>query len=672
MSLRIGRLGVDVEQTNVAGLVGGGNNLVISGLVSDGGFGAAVLREQFTNLKENPYELFYPVVYDEHPWINGYYTVTDCSVTMSTGGSLAIGWFPFTVSLTRLSTSAVPLVEARTLGTLRGNFVGVTQAMAWLAMPDLASGFDSRMAIPATLTVEPRLVSEGKIRVYRTPDGDPLTDPGLIDAFSTYMVPPENWYDGAARIRTGLLERISTTTFEHTGDVQTYTVPAGIDKLIVDVMGAQGGGRWGARGGRIVCDLDVTAGEVLQVNVGGQGSPLRTGGWNGGGDGGTATPRHHGSGGGGASDIRQGGIALANRVVVAGGGGGSGGANPSPVGRIYSGYPAGRGGGVHGEPGETTLGGRQGTATAGGDPGTPYPTRNSGTAGSLGVGGVGANAPTPDSYAGGGAGGGLFGGGGGSEDVFFGAGGSGAGGSGLSTGLNQITKNGTRAGNGRITITPVASQPNIRRYTVIGDQAPNAPLGWELSNGMVRLMPVYVSGAVQFDTEVWDGGRWVSSTRWAIGDNVGITFNAQATAAVILLNTPEECIIQVTYEWTDRSGVAVATFSLRRGAPVVSIKIVGASRHWAVRQTGSSPGTTATGKITQTTADGGGHKWVIYSPYVVTDHLGPGTPGYALTSLGTALVVAVGFVPAWITSSEDALLRQWFAAMTESVKAVIR
>lgn len=116
----------------------------------------------------------------------------------------------------------------------------------------------------------------------------------------------------------------------YTGTVQTWTVPAGVSKISIDVQGAQGGstgslGGNGGLGGRVQTNLSVTSGSVMYFYVGGQGNnTVNSAGWNGGGNGYYGVS-FHGGGGGGASDVRTGGTAITNRVIVAGGGGGASG-----------------------------------------------------------------------------------------------------------------------------------------------------------------------------------------------------------------------------------------------------------------------------------------------------------------------------------------------------------
>ena len=235
-------------------------------------------------------------------------------------------------------------------------------------------------------------------------------------------------------------------TFSYTGSSQTFTVPAGVNNVTADVQGASGGtynitAGVGGPGGRVTANLSVTPGQILFLNIGGQGtwsssSPYGAG-WNGGGSGGYSS--YYGGGGGGASDIRIGGTGLSNRVIVAAGGGGGCG-NTS----YYNGN-GGIGGDQTGGYGLwfgcflSSYCGMGGSQTLGG-----MGASSGGASGTLGIGG---NAYA--SYGGGGGGGGYYGGGGGYEE------GGGGGGSNYysSTGTsNVVTYQGTISGNGQIVI----------------------------------------------------------------------------------------------------------------------------------------------------------------------------------------------------------------------------
>jgi len=161
-----------------------------------------------------------------------------------------------------------------------------------------------------------------------------------------------------------------TTTFNYTGAVQTYTVPQGCTKLIVDCIGAAGKNTNYGKGGRVQCKLTVTTGQLLRLYVGGQNK------WNGG-------SNYENMYGGDASDIRLNGTALNNRIIVAGGGGC--GANTMGNG--------GAGGGLIGGDGTSMYaghyGGYGGTQTAGGAGGNGAGGVSPGIAGSFGTGSYG-------------------------------------------------------------------------------------------------------------------------------------------------------------------------------------------------------------------------------------------------------------------------------------------
>ena len=278
--------------------------------------------------------------------------------------------------------------------------------------------------------------------------GSPYTTPSLAAGTTIYAV--------QANMNQG------SQTFNFTGAQQTWTVPAGVTSINVDVQGAQGGqtsyGTAGL-GGRTQATIPVSPGATIIVNVGGQGN-YSTGGWNGGG-----TPYGCGcvGGGGGASDIRIGGNALANRAIVAGGGGGAG---------YYWNWNndhGGNGGGLTGEAGKTnnnynaTYCGQGGTQAAGGAGASGFGA----PAGTLGTGGGSA-------YYAGSGGGGYYGGGSG----YYGGGGGG----GSSFTNNQSTSvtntQGFKTGNGIVTISwnsvGCASQPVAVPITINALGAPSA------------------------------------------------------------------------------------------------------------------------------------------------------------------------------------------------------
>lgn len=266
------------------------------------------------------------------------------------------------------------------------------------------------------------------------------------------------------------------TTFDYTGGMQTYTVPADITLIQIDVYGAQAQVETdedydqsiGGLGGFATGALVVTPGEVLNIYVGGTGTE-DIAGYNGGALGGLGTPSTGDGGragsGGGASDVRQSGTDLIDRVIVAGGGGGGGrdyiNGSCIPCG---TGGNGGAGGALTGTDGDDPFydiglypnvgsGGKGGTAIEGGA-GGDGPEGPDGNPGTLGLGGAGIDGT--QSVASGGGGGGYYGGGSGAG-ANFGSGVAGGGGAGGSSYLGALTEastsGGVQEGNGQIVIT---------------------------------------------------------------------------------------------------------------------------------------------------------------------------------------------------------------------------
>lgn len=296
------------------------------------------------------------------------------------------------------------------------------------------------------------------------------------------------------RTPSGVGSLASTTeTFNYTGSVQTWTVPAGVTSVAVVVRGAQGGSATydtgsrtgtfgaGANGGSITATLNVTPGAILNINVGQKGGTATdaaagAGGYNGGGASGVVSvglyPRRYTGGGGGASDIRIGGTSLSNRVVVAGGGGGLG----IGLGSGGTGGQTGGNGGSNTSPG--AFGGNGATGIAGGTGGDgatgaadPCVVPGSdGSDGLLGIGGAGGGGNGGDAAVnhpagGGGGGGGYYGGGGGGgacpKNLATGGGGGGSSYADPVLASSVSYTSGNRPGDGVVTITWTDPAPAI-------------------------------------------------------------------------------------------------------------------------------------------------------------------------------------------------------------------
>ena len=275
-----------------------------------------------------------------------------------------------------------------------------------------------------------------------------------------------------------------STIFNYTGGMQSFTVPAGVTTVTMDVRGAQGGGGIGinlagGRGAQMIGTFAVTPGEVFDILVGGQGGT------------GTASydPQGNENGGGGGSFVVK-NIGTIPYIIAGGGGGGPSTSYGTSCSRISSDadgttstsgvtptYCSGSGTGGSGGYGGSTTGYMNGGAgggfySNGGNGGSHCATAYGGT-----------------SYLGGGAGGtgnrcygstnnGGFGGGGGGQLGGPGAGGGysgggtsanwssystyGGGGGSYNSGTSQSNTSGVQTGNGQIIIKwPVVSSSPV-------------------------------------------------------------------------------------------------------------------------------------------------------------------------------------------------------------------
>lgn len=265
-------------------------------------------------------------------------------------------------------------------------------------------------------------------------------------------------------------------TFGYTGAETTFTVPT-TGTYTVIAEGAQGGAGHqyfhptplfpGGLGAEIGGDFFLSAGDVIEIDVGGQGTT---------GPGGNASGGV--GGGGGGSFVYD----LTNhmKLVIAGGGGGayrsaggpgltgtSGGNGTTDTGGAGTGGVGGSGGGIGA--GKFNGGGGGGfnsagaSSSGGGVGGGAFPSLAGGAGANLfnlccyGSGGFGGGGGAGDSA---GGGGGFSGGGAG--------GGSAGGGGSYDSGMNQILVAGFQSGNGQVTITEDFTVPEPASVGLFG------------------------------------------------------------------------------------------------------------------------------------------------------------------------------------------------------------
>lgn len=253
----------------------------------------------------------------------------------------------------------------------------------------------------------------------------------------------------------------TSQTFEARFSQDYFVVPSGVTQLTVD-MGA-GSDHWGAisgvpngLGGRVVVDITVTPGEMLEVLVGTRGDyNSGTGGWPDGGAGGGQVSVANASGGGGSTSIRAG----VNGPTIAIAGGGGGGTNFTIGGA--GGFPWGQDA-QNGYTGLGVMDGKGATQSAGGVGGCLYDgTCPAYTNGSLHQGG--------ESPYGGGGGGGYYGGG--------------AGGGGFDQNNDIYSPSG---GGGSSWVDPTRVASGTQPYYQPGF-FPSNPAHWRNGNGYITL-----------------------------------------------------------------------------------------------------------------------------------------------------------------------------------------
>jgi hypothetical protein len=251
----------------------------------------------------------------------------------------------------------------------------------------------------------------------------------LISSHQIYIADETTTLQRLSTYNTLTIEQAGATAqvFYYTGVNQSYTVPAGIYSIYVQMSGAGGGpgsaGGTGGKGGITYGYLAVTPGQVLTILIGQGGSTSIGGTTVGGGGNGSTANSYTGGQGGGRTAIIISGV----DYVVAGGGGGAGSSSGSPA-------NGGDGGGLTGGTG----------VNAGGTAGTGGTQTTGGTGFNAGTSGVGGNG-NGNQTGGGGGGGGYYGGGGASGGNAASKAAAGGGGSGF---IGNLTSGTTIQGGG--------------------------------------------------------------------------------------------------------------------------------------------------------------------------------------------------------------------------------
>ena len=219
-----------------------------------------------------------------------------------------------------------------------------------------------------------------------------------------------------------------------------------------------------------------------------------------------------------------------------------------------------------------------------------------------------------------------------------------------------------------------ASSLLVDGHLVVGSQVPNRPVGWQLSNGIIRLTATPGEWNSTL-LERWDPSGWVTLGPIQFGTygTPGWGLLPQADALTVLRNSPECVTIRLTYDATStvvtgRFAVTV-DISLRRGSFVAEVALAsrGAYRWRVVTPVASA------GVVTAAFAQADPTGAVAISGN--TELIGGSNPhSYALLAPGGQwLVCGVGWVgPVVDTASVTLASRRYAAAQSERILAVAR
>ena len=388
--------------------------------------------------------------------------------------------------------------------------------------------------------------------------------------------------------------------FTATGSIQTYTVlTTGIYEI--DSVGASGGSANGSHpggnGASVAGDVYLSAGTILQLVVGQQGSSASVAAGGGGGtfvyytSGGMSTLLEAAGGGGGAGLVLSGQAGSSQTSGVSGIGNAAGAGGSSGSGGSGATYYGGGGGG-----GWLTAGGNNGYHGAGtyyGGYGGGSLSQNflggsggGGVAGSGGYGGGSAGWSTSDgSESGGGAGGGYSGGGGGGY-----AGGSGGGGGSylVSSATNQLITSGANIGNGMVNIALVTAitPPSVTSINLV-----EAPVNHASTLHYTVTFNEAVTGVDMSDFTVVGTGTAVAYPGTPVSTDGGITWTVPITqvsgdgALQLNLNSIGTGITDVATSTAITGGYSNGqTYTVQHTPPVVTSVTVPNDAHYATGQ----------------------------------------------------------------------------------------
>lgn len=485
------------------------------------------------------------------------------SATLDAGGAQTYVWNPGGLIGTPVLVTPAVTTTYTVTGTVAGGCTGsqiVTVTVNPIpAVPNPVTATPNNICQGATSQLNATAAVNDIMYWYTVPIGGVAIGNSLsgVNFPVTPAVTTTYYVENGGQVGPG-----GTQTFNYTGAVQNFTVPAGVTTLTIDARGAQGGTFGPALGGlgaKMVGDVTVVPGQVLSVWVGQQGIASQNAGGGGGGSGVTngATPLVIAGGGGGGCSVN---LEAGKPGLITTSGGNSSGAGGVGGNGGEKGYVSGDCGWAGGGGGFLTDGyGGPSGGDGGALPGTLSGPASGKSCLNLGLGGVGGCcgfSPLGSggwgcggggrAEYGGGGGGGYSGGGGGQYVAIVGSKGGGGGGS-YNTGINQNNTPGAQAGNGQVIITwsGAGGCPSARvPVTVTVNPAPTVTATATPASICVGGSSVLTaSGANSY---VWNPGGLIGSptvspavtTTYTVTGTNGNGCTATATVTVTVNNVP--------------------------------------------------------------------------------------------------------------------------------------
>lgn len=198
-----------------------------------------------------------------------------------------------------------------------------------------------------------------------------------------------------------------------------------------------------------------------------------------------------------------------------------------------------------------------------------------------------------------------------------------------------------------------------------------AATGWELSNGLVKVVPANVGiGNSDLAVSAYTGGAWQAKT-WTLrlnGNHLGAP-----RSVTLLRNQLEQVVVRVLYAST-APGRTTLDITLRRGSRFAELYVrTAVSGTLAFRLAVAEAGTAGTGYVRATANDAAGNQYVVGSAQAFTNDLVNGGLSKAATITLDAFVGVAAAGSGAVSGDQPAhLMAQYLGSPNELVIPVRR